>query len=129
MIGDWVRVSETMQVTDIVTDHREMLYGVSCTDGATYDDGDLQPVPLTAEILDMNFIEGKDRGVEGLKEWYYKDDNNGDYVLLGIIDVDNAPVAISARHAGMGIVTLSVRYVHELQHTLRLCGIEKEIEL
>jgi hypothetical protein len=59
--------------------------------------------PLTAEILEKNFPDPE------IVCWY--PDNNTYRIIIG----DD--------------VALNIKYIHELQHALRLCGIEKEIVL
>lgn len=78
-----------------------------------------EPIPLTEEILTKNGWDFRDRqyaieckederGIVELsrdKDGYYWSINWDEYQIIRI------------------------HYVHELQHILRLCGIEKEIEL
>ncbi len=78
--------------------------------------GEVQPIPLTPEILVKN----------GFEEW------DG----WRIFDIEDTGVEIGwcgtiLKIGGeCGNLELpSVVYVHELQHALRLCGIEKEIIL
>ena len=87
---------------------------------------DLKGIPLTPEILEKNGFEKMPRGYfvyedddESLKmEFYPKEMNyNGIY---DFIDIDRGCITIKE---------LPLMNVHELQHALRLCGIEKEIKL
>ena len=72
-----------------------------------------RPIPLTPEILEAN-------GFELLRDtWYFNQEGKpilirfaDDYIVI-IINGDKVP--------------MKLRYVHELQHALRLCGIKKEI--
>ena len=72
---------------------------------------EVQPIPITPEILERNGIRYQfgmpwyQGGADGAFEFRYRSDD------------------------GSTQVQVPVRYVHELQHALRLCGIEKEIEL
>ena len=69
------------------------------------------PIPLTAEILERNRIRYQygmpwyQGGADGVFEFRYRSDD------------------------GSTQVQVPVRYVHELQHAIRLCGIEKEITI
>lgn len=87
----------------------------------------LEPIPLTSEILEKN-------GFRKLNNQYYLtlskiydtweiiiDVYNGFYYLN--VDQDRDDVDQG------GIRDLKIFKVHELQHALRLCGIEKEIVL
>lgn len=80
---------------------------------------DLEPIPLTLEILEKNgFVrELSDCGIDYSSEVY----------KLRIIRRRNDEGwTIYANHFGLDKKDL---FVHELQHALRLCGIEKEIKL
>ena len=69
-------------------------------------DDEIVGIPLAPEILEKNFPSPE------VVCWY---PNTNSYRIL--IGEDEA------------VVALNTNYVHELQHALRLCGIEKEIEL
>lgn len=73
---------------------------------------DIQPIPLTQEILEKNKF--RDGGYFG-------------ELALGLYRIccDCARVAII--HCGETIMDIPVEYVHQLQHALKLCGIDKEI--
>lgn len=66
-------------------------------------DSEIVGIPITAEILWKNFPDPE------IVCWH--PDNNTYRIIIG----DD--------------VALNINYVHELQHALRLCGIEKTIEL
>lgn len=80
----------------------------------------LEPIPLTSEILEKN-------------EFYYE--NNVGYVLEYynyeiIYDMwENELRILKDREQILKIKTFDKMCVHELQHALRLCGINKEIEI
>lgn len=69
----------------------------------------LDPIPLTAEILEKNFPEPTD----GLT-WFPEEGGFNCHTYVPKCEIN-----------AFGIFT----YVHQLQHALRLCGIEKTIEL
>lgn len=105
MIGDWVLYHKhiTQKITSIHPD---------------YDDwDDLNPVPLTDKILKVNGFEYRHKNFASLSydhpfqlelfEW--PDENGIGTWMLGDI--------------------IKIRYVHELQHAMRLAGIDKEIIL
>lgn len=79
----------------------------------------VEPIPLTPEILEKNgFVEWRDK----CYRWKYAE---GIYISADFIEEE--PWAhISNRCYS---ATPVCRYVHEFQHAMRLCGIEKEIEL
>lgn len=111
MIGDWVSLLGThhYKVKEI-----KYVYGVyKIFFQGTYSyalEDEIVPIPLTPEILEKNGwdfdeIDGDFRGCNG-KFYIY-----GRYYPYSIFD------------------GVQISYVHELQHALRLCGIEKEIVL
>ena len=86
-----------------------------------YEYDEIEPIPLTSEILEKNgfvLIE-KEKGVCGVNivPYYTRDD------VPFEVFCDGKPFAVWFKDS------VNIEYVHELQHALRLCGIEKEIEL
>ena len=75
------------------------------------------PIPLTAEILEKNGFTrfGPDYILKGNHFGLENPSTPSNYL-------DNYWLRVS-------IKAVHIEYVHELQHTLRLCGIEKEIML
>ena len=97
---------------------------------------EVQPIPLTAELLEKNgFERGIDRG--------WGDDIRECYCLTFDVDVtckgctETFTHEIEVQHkvsSGLwdvettnGSRILNLEYLHQLQNALRLCGIEKEI--
>lgn len=81
----------------------------------------IKPIPLTPEILEKNGFKYKEGeigmyGVE-ITPCYLRDD------VPFEVFCDGEPFAIWFKEP------ISIKYVHQLQHALRLCGIEKEIVL
>ena len=77
-----------------------------------------KPIPLTPEILEKNGIDW-DCGCG-----YFKEDKH--YILELFKGVDNK-IDWSINLAEYTI--MRIEYVHQLQNTIRVCGIEKEIIL
>jgi len=88
----------------------------------------IEPIPLTAEILVKNGFEtngnaiwaaycpeDKHANLEISEHYYYDGEKTegGFYWTINCCEYD----------------IIRLRYVHELQHALKLCGIEKEIQL
>ena len=104
MIGDWVQVPSEMNRYKRVCSTLEM------DEAVLY-----RPIPLTEEILKANDFEYRHKNFAALSyehpfqleivEW---PDENG----IGLWMVKGL---------------LKIRYVHELQHALRLCGVDKEL--
>ena len=109
MIGDWVRIH-----SDICPERVSILkFGV---------DVNCEPIPLTAEILEKNGF--KEKGV-----FYCLD--TFDYYGLYICEITESiwRVQFYNHECSAFDSIICVGYVHELQHALRLCGIDKEIVL
>lgn len=76
---------------------------------------DFEPIPITPEILEKNGIK-KEYNI--LYDDFYHNDN---FSITKV--VDEWLVRIGATNS------LYVKYVHQLQNALTLCGIDKEIKL
>ena len=98
MIGDWV--NSYLDGHPIQLDN-ERFYTII----KGYNDG-IEPIPLTSEILEKN---------GGVKDSEYY--NNG-YIVgnsIGLLIVED----------GFEYGYITIRYVHEFQHLLRLCGLDE----
>ena len=104
MVGDWVFVSgKPVKITkdDLAT----MLIFLD-------DDSKLSPIPLTEGILEKN---GFEKFAESQTNFDYTDNDIHLEYWIG----DGA----------FRYYTAEIHYVHQLQHLLRLCGIEKEMTI
>ena len=75
---------------------------------------EIEPISLTKDILYKNFPD-----TLGNVYWEWDDEKSNE-------EENWYEFSISSKNVK---VNMTIRYVHELQHALRLCGIEKEIEL
>ena len=94
----------------------------------------IEPIPLTEAILKANGFD---------KKWHDRSrcvifDPKNDHVTSIVYNHHNATISIDdlpfnevdkENQRNQKIEALGCRYVHELQHTLRLCGIDKDIVL
>lgn len=114
MTGDWITGNngEPTQVQNILVE------AVMTTDGQGLDerDGEIHPVPLTTEILEK-VEKGFGRGFE-----FGYGKQGGDRWHIEIISTSTYFYTIEE-------MILKIRYVHELQHAMRLCGTKKEVVL
>jgi hypothetical protein len=87
----------------------------------THDIKSIQPIPLTPEILEKNGFVKQDDG------WYKitLEENN----LVGVQNFENVSWIFGAIVFPNLIDHLGINYVHELQHALKLCKIDKKIVL
>ena len=127
MIGDWVLYNETSQQILEISGIDDEVYLE--TDELVHQ-SEIQPIPLTPEILEKN---GFKNGKLNVSPQYYLEDNG---VFIGVTLKD-----IPDKHKGIDIAKgrlffqLDVSrmeeplYIHQLQHALKLCGINKDILL
>ena len=138
MVGDWVictypSINKPVKVVEIKTVSDKELKAVINNDGirlvfrGTY----IDPIPLTPEILEKNVFKKLD----------FSHFQIGDRRL--VLDADgrwDGPLSwhwvvteMSTNAKGQPVVldyyVATINYVHELQHALRICGIEKEIQI
>ena len=76
---------------------------------------DCHPIPLTPELLEKNGLANDPYGC------HFKED---EYMALEI-SVEEEGVYWTINYNEYSI--LKLKYVHQLQHALKLCGIDKEI--
>ena len=131
MIGDWVNYRGTfIKVTSLYDKGGSNEIGWGQLESTWVNGICIEPIPLTKEILEKNGFEKCNVDDDGAVQYEFGDDN------LGIDLWVSMPCLLGAWRKWKGmeksynmINEFPIRYVHELQHALRLCGIEKEIEL
>lgn len=129
-IGDWVewKVYEKPYVMHITQITDTIIRGVH--DGIEYGMllKQINPIPLTPEILEKNgFVRGEYSEIREYNEWEIGEWDNLPYVSVKL-DIDRQVIRVTNRGRDMFIADKEV-YVHQLQHALRLAGVEKEIEV
>lgn len=130
-VGDWVRVDDFDKVlikrVSAIDGTRNQIGIIKNNRGGIYwyYDDEFEPIPLTPEILEKNgFEEGK--RYDGLDVRVFSNGN---------ISVSIPQYAKWNRvrvYDDEGLYELSsaiIYYVHQLQHALRLAGVEKELEV
>ena len=114
MLGDWVRYIYKPRHDELEWNGRmipQMFRHPA--------DFHLFPIPLTVEILEKN-------------GWKSLMNGSGDFILTKPLVGNSATVTktINGFELRNGVFNgLGILFVHELQHAMRLCGIEKSIEL
>lgn len=147
MIGDTVTVNRSECVADggqyvtwkqdgkiilIEKDYVRVQYEVD--DGDDWDDWeevgleDIEPIPITKEILEKNGFVIKKKlaqmgnfGNSPLIMWHFEDEP--------ILRHFKHELEIHQNDTGKVHIHIPCEYVHQLQHALRLCGIDKTIKL
>lgn len=118
MIGDWVMYNPNVFIEDEYETAKEW-FPTQINNGEDIDlaiEGCYAPIPLTPEILEKNGFT-KDLDLDNVHYWFTLID---EHIRFSILHV---------RNVFQWLGPLDFKYVHELQHALRLCGIKKEIEL
>lgn len=118
MIGDWFHNNYTNENYQVWPTFLSQATNYGKRLNATFEDINITPVPLTDEILKKNEFEYFHKNYASLSyehpfqlkmnEWPDENGLNGLWTICDIIEI---------------------RFVHQLQHALRLCGIDKEIKL
>lgn len=114
MIGDWVYNPFTRKTLRLTFGRDLDLVEELC----------LEPIPLTKEILKKNGWIYQKYPDDEMFIWPL--DNEIEMPFRLQIGMDGNRYWVTA---GIGGLICPINYVHELQHALRLCGIEKEIIL
>jgi len=115
MIGDWVFNTHNRK-PEQVQEIRERMVMLAYNDLYEYDE--IEPIPLTAEILAQNgFSKSRLMGEQRHFTYYL----GSSLSMLAIYDADfSVHIGDGARY---------VKNVHQFQHILKDCGIEKEIKI
>ena len=142
--------AKELMIDDWVEPHQSMIPTVYCKVEGIYPDGtvhldkaerlftldELKPVPITPEIFEKNGFEKSYSSIltaDGYKKlpvYTYKNTKQAQSIRHNLIKVcvslDGSEYDVEF---GIGSHIFDLEYVHEFQHALRLCGIEKEIIL
>lgn len=128
MIGDLVKHSVTSEVIRVseFTLNEELDFQRYYVNGNLVEN--VEPIPLTREILQKNGFCKDDDVVWAA---HCPEDKNFDLEISepNYYDEGNPNGIIAWTINSCEYCILQFKYVHELQHALHLCGIEKEIVL
>lgn len=123
MIGDWIDNNLEgkpyyVQISSI-SDDGEICYKKDEIYQDLWLNDNVKPIPLTKEILENNGFNG-DRDVRLLKQ---------DNFSITVVWLNDGTIDVNYFNAMDEELHLSLEYVHQLQHLLRLIRYEKEIIL
>lgn len=125
MIGDWV-------IRRGVPEEPMCIYNMKVSANTLYLEQDgrgviekfenIEPIPLTSEILEKNNFErnGTDYLIQGFLYWS---------AFTGRLFIKEFPYKYNDITINITIDICECTYVHELQHILKICKIKKEIIL
>lgn len=136
MVGDWVKVTDDDTDDSFIGQVKAIdeLENINVPEGEDvaypYSIDCLEPIPLTPEILEKS-------GFEKQSDYQWKYSDSGYKIVISIapqIEIEGEllgapPINVKMEGALFELNKTDDWYVHQLQHALRLCGIEKEITL
>ena len=117
MISDKLKTVFSQKIVKVKEIKQSCIY----TEDNSYEYDEIEPIPLTSEVFEKNgfiFKEGE-KGIFGvtIAPYYMRDD------FPFKVFCDGEPFAIWFEEP------VNIKYFHQLQHVMRLCGIKKEIIL
>jgi hypothetical protein len=131
-IGDYINYrGQIIKVTSLYDKGGSNEVGWSDKESVWVNADNVEPIPLTPEILEKNeFVANK----HVYPYPYYEYINEEDEVKIGFAYPQGNRTSykepwVYVDSENVFIEHLPCMFVHQLQHALRLCGIEKEIEL
>lgn len=130
MIGDYLSVKPSgMPIKVAAVHHKKVAYHAVINKLVWVRESLLEPIPITAEILERNGFEKHSFcNINGQHQWTWWSDKSTSVSLwyreLNDDPKDGMMVKIDSP---LAYICIRVDYLHQLQHTLRLCEIEKEI--
>lgn len=140
MTGDWVLIKRTSSYEypyKICSINNYSILGEDYTDWIEVEESeeikleDIEPIPLTAEILEKNgWKDISDHTLKGCETFklHYEQRSFDFYITIKLRDYFKLE-SYDDRFYTLCEMEFGCRFVHELQHALRLCGIDKEIVL
>ena len=126
MVGDWVMYNPNVFIEDEYEPAKSW-YATTIANGADIDlaeEGCYEPIPLTEEFLDKNFIPNNK--ILSTYKIYESED-----MRIRIMDLTNSGDGYWNVHIDNEyyetIGSCDVKYVHQLQNQLRICGYEMDV--
>lgn len=129
MLGDWVKHPKGQNRITQIQDNRVVFTDYSDDINGACDIDEIKPIPISSEILEKNGFQKFDfPKVKGQHKWSCQtkamswmslwcrilDDNPSDGWMIEIFSPTSS-------------ICVKIDYIHELQHAIRLCHIDKEI--
>jgi hypothetical protein len=129
MLGDWLKYGKFDRIVKVTALYGSMV-NTNVVTPIFLDD--LEPIPITPKILEKNGFKLKEKGV--LYTEYVSGDEHSiiefGFYKESIHDIDTVLNCELGFVGGLDrIHHCHIKYVHQLQHALKLCGINKNIKL
>lgn len=122
MIGDWVHYrGANIQITSLYDKGGSNEIGWSNKESVWVNGCNVEPIPLTVEILEKNGFEVDEKD-ENMLKWRWS-------VIDDCMSYDKSTGKLRIFYVSGLVFVKMLEFVHELQHALRLCEIDKEIVL
>ena len=121
-IGDWVEIDGAATKVWYLSEDSEV-------NETTYDW--VKPIPLTPEILEKNGFDAPKAKVWN-DSWYWSNRKDVALELRESFGIWYMEIVIKEQRSGLQSnrkLGIGFKYVHQLQHALRLAGVGKEIEV
>lgn len=139
-IGDWVcvagpvinreeRLTPPMRVVSIGDTWINLMIDPEQGDPFEEDIEDIRPIPLTHDIMYKNFKEWQKRSNHYWVGWSNSNERSITHELFIEWRYPRWVFTLHEYTYPSNNITVTVHYVHELQHTLLLAGIDKDIKL
>ena len=141
MIGDWIHNNYTNDNYQVWRTFFSQATNYGKRLDATLEDVNIAPIPITPEILEKNGFEkeketehscsyctliptGYEKNSYTCKFTFYKEP------IMGVSTLFNCWGWVPPQNGGVNDIHIcNLKYLHQLQHALKLCEIEKEIKL
>lgn len=118
-VGDWVRYDGKEYQVQCVDGLSEIVTLFGYCEQREESAGNLRPIPITAEILEKNGF---------VKNGEYNEWSTGNWEDIPFIGISLSRPSMRIKDLGTDIfLDNKVVYVHDLQHALRLAGVDKGI--
>jgi hypothetical protein len=133
MTGDWVKLKKDhckfLQLTAIDETYNSINYFDGDAEGElTLQLKAIEPIPITPEILEKNGFRETDVVVVGTRKMRWESEDTRTEITIWMDDTMPMEIRKNIYYEDEVCYTLPFAWaVHELQHALRLCGIDKSI--
>lgn len=132
MIGDYVKfLGKVRKIKSIVGKDTGIEISFEGKNPVAVSLDEIEPIPLTPEILEKNGWKHEFDKTEYMVKYELAQKGKDCWMMWAIkehnLDIQKQDEKLNMYNLKVQRVCIPCDYVHQLQHALRLCGIEKEI--